>query len=561
MTSDWRSIAAKKKAAQEALIPKEWRLDRIPSLDEIRDVSRIPETCGLLDATELEITNSNVNFLLEKLAKGQWSSVDVTTAFYKRAIIAHQLTNCLTEIFIERALSRASQLDEQLKKTGTVVGPLHGLPVSLKDQINIKGLEACMGYVSWVGRVAERNAVLTDILEDAGAIPFVKTNIPQTLMWPETFNHVFGRTSNPYNRSLTSGGSSGGEGALIAMRGSPLGVGSDIGGSVRIPAAFCGTYGLRPSYGRIPYAGCVNSLEGQDSILSVLGPLSNSLSAIKAFTKVVVESRPWLADPLAMRKRWNEDEYNLIDHGGGKEPLCFAILWDDGLVAPHPPIIRGLEMAKKALLEAGHRVIDWKPYKHEEIYTIMRAIWQAGAAEDFAAVAALTGEPVIASMNLDQEIVTPGFDHANIPLSAYQLWQLQKKKRDLREEYLQLWKDTINATGTGRAVDAIISPVAPYTAIDHGKNRSANYTLIWNLLDYTALTIPVSKVAPALDPVKPPHVFYNKADKANYELYDPQHFAGAPISIQLVGQRLEEEGVIAMGEILDAALKHTSAKL
>lgn len=123
--------------------------------------------------------------------------------------------------------------------------------------------------------------------------------------------------------------------------------------SIRIPAAFCGTYGLRPSYGRVPYAGCVNSLEGQDSVASVLGPLSNSLSGIKSFMKAVIDARPWLKDPLAVRKRWSDDEYNLVDHGNGKN-LCFAIMWDDGLVVPHPPIIRGLEVVKKALLNAGH---------------------------------------------------------------------------------------------------------------------------------------------------------------------------------------------------------------
>ncbi|KAJ4485909.1 general amidase [Lentinula aciculospora] len=558
--TDWRAIAAKKKAEQLALIPKEWtiKLDEIPHHIEA-DVSRIPETCGLLSATELQITNSDVADLLEKLAAGKWTSVSVTTAFYKRAIIAHHLTNCLTEIFIERALARAAELDDHLQKTGAVVGPLHGLPVSLKDQINIKGLESCMGYVSWVGIFAERNSVLTDILENAGAVLFVKTNIPQTLMWAETFNHVFGRTSNPYNRTLTSGGSSGGEGALVAMRGSPLGVGSDIGGSIRIPAAFCGTYGLRPSYGRVPYAGCVNSLEGQDSVPSVLGPLSNDLSGIKTFMKTVVDAKPWLKDPLAVRKRWSDDEYNLADHGNGKS-LCFAIMWDDGMIVPHPPIIRGLEIVKNALLDAGHKVIDWKPLKHAEMSICLRDIWDAGSAEDFDVVTALTSEPVIASMspsdgeptvdiiNRNKVAVAPG-------ISAYHLWQTHKKKRILREEYLQLWEDTIQVTGTGRAVDAIISPAAPYTATRHGQNKSGQYTMVWNVLDYSALVIPVSKVNPEIDRVKPPHEFLNADDKANYDLYHPADFADAPISVQLVGRTLEEEAVIAMGEIVDAALK------
>lgn len=95
-------------------------------------------------------------------------------------------------------------------------------------------------------------------------------------------------------------------------------------------------------------------MEGQDSVPSVLGPISNSMEGIKIFMKAVASQEPWLRDPLAVRKRWNEDEYNLIDHGKG-EQLCFAILWHDEFVVPHPPILRGLEMTKEALIAAGHK--------------------------------------------------------------------------------------------------------------------------------------------------------------------------------------------------------------
>lgn len=106
-----------------------------------------------------------------------------------------------------------------------------------------------MGYVGWLGNFSEQDAVLAAILRKAGAVFYVRTNVPQTLMCGETINNIFGRTLNPANRKLTSGGSSGGEGALIALKGSPLGVGSDIGGSIRIPAGFNGLYGLRPTVG------------------------------------------------------------------------------------------------------------------------------------------------------------------------------------------------------------------------------------------------------------------------------------------------------------------------
>lgn len=124
--------------------------------------------------------------------------------------------------------------------------------------------------------------------------------------------------------------------------------------SIRIPASFNGFYGLRPSSGRIPFEGCVNSTEGQDSIPSVLGPLSASLSGVKIFMKTVLASEPWRRDPLVLRMPWNEDAYQLRDHGFGKS-LCFAFLWNDGLVIPHPPVRRAMEIVKKALIAKGHK--------------------------------------------------------------------------------------------------------------------------------------------------------------------------------------------------------------
>ena len=164
MPTTWQELAAEKKARQTASIPKEWLI--APPSDDILDVTDIPAKCGLLSERDLEITELNeVAVLLSKIAVGAWTSVEVTTAFCKRAVIAHQVvcalsfslnvqltsscatiqTNCLTEIFIDRALKRAAWLDEQLKSTGKVVGPLHGLPISLKDQIAIEGLETTMG--------------------------------------------------------------------------------------------------------------------------------------------------------------------------------------------------------------------------------------------------------------------------------------------------------------------------------------------------------------------------------------------------------------------------------
>ncbi|GJE86082.1 general amidase [Phanerochaete sordida] len=555
MSPSWQDLAADKKQRQAACIPKEWVIT--PPADTVLDVRTIPDECGLLTPKEVEITNTtDVQNILNNLATGKWSSLETTLAFYKRAIIAQQLVNCLTEIFIERALARAKELDEQLKATGKVAGPLHGLPVSLKDQLSMRGLETTMGWVSWIGKFSEHDAVVVQIIYDAGAVPFVRTNIPQTLMWAESYNMVFGRTLNPANRKLTSGGSSGGEGALIGMRGSPLGVGSDIGGSIRIPSGYNGLYGLRPSYHRVPYAGATNSLLGQDSIPSVLGPLSNSMSGIKVFMQAISAYKPWTKDPLARYAPWDASRYALAEHGGGKR-LCFAIMWTDGMTTPHPPVTRALEMTKRALVTAGHKVIDWKPYRHKEICDTVYDVWTAASKDDYASVASMSGEPVLNTMEMEAEHGAPNsFLPAQDNVTAHQLWQFHKTKAALRQEYLDYWNSTSTMTGSGRPVDAIICPVSPYGgAPPHGHSRIVDYTAVWNGLDYATCVFPVTRVNATLDAKKPSHQFLNPRDKAHYEMWDLQTFWNAPIGLQLVGRCQEEEAVIAMTEIVDVALK------
>ena len=177
----------------------------------------------------------------------------------------HMETNCFTEIFVDKALDRAEEVDKHLKTTGNVLGPLHGLPISLKDQVQIKDLETVMG---------------------ASAVHI---------------SHA-----------------SGGEGALIALKDSPLGVDSDLGGCVVWSylmslltfiadlSACCGLYGLRPSYHRIPYRGTENSREGQDVIVSPLGPMSSRIGGIKTFMIAIIDAEPWQQDPIMPRMPWSE---------------------------------------------------------------------------------------------------------------------------------------------------------------------------------------------------------------------------------------------------------------
>lgn len=244
MPSTWESIAARKKQEQAARIPKDWLL---PAHIDVfhNNALEVPASCGLLSEHEIQITNHDATALVEELAAGRLKSVDVVTAFCKRAAIAQQLTNCLTEMFFDTAIEHAKSLDEYYEKNGKPRGPFHGLPISLKDSFRIKGLDASIGIASLCCKPCTTNSPLVDLLVEAGAVLYCKTNVPQTLMALDSHNNIFGRVINPANRHLTPGGSSGGEGALVAMRGSPLGVGTDVGGSIRIPAACNGLYGVK----------------------------------------------------------------------------------------------------------------------------------------------------------------------------------------------------------------------------------------------------------------------------------------------------------------------------
>jgi amidase len=273
-TLPWQEIAAQKREDRAQKIPEKWSIPAsFKPYEDTEDVFDWPNTSGFFTPEELFITESTATEVVAKIASGKWEAKAVTEAICKRAAVAQQLLNCITEICFDEAIHRAEELDTYFAKEGKTIGPLHGLPISLKDQFNIKGLDTTIGYVSRVNKPASEESTLVTLLLNAGAILYAKTNVPATLMRGETVNNVFGTTCNPYNRTLTSGGSSGGESALVGFRGSFIGVGTDIGGSIRHPCSFTGLYGLRPSHGRVSYQRVQNTYTGQEAVLSCAGPM------------------------------------------------------------------------------------------------------------------------------------------------------------------------------------------------------------------------------------------------------------------------------------------------
>ena len=176
-------------------------------------------------------------------------------------------------------------------------------------------------------------------------------------MMMETNNHVWGETRSPIHTGTSAGGSSGGEAALIAMRGSPLGIGTDIGGSILIPAAWTHLYGLKPSAGRFPTWKTRSGIPGQEFVLATNGPMARDLETLQLYCSSVLsdEVKVWSMDSKCLPMPWRKD---VLQPSGRK--LRLGILGShDGAVTCHPPVERALRMTRQALLDAGHEVVEW----------------------------------------------------------------------------------------------------------------------------------------------------------------------------------------------------------
>ena len=182
------------------------------------------------------------------------SSLEVVTAYLDRIDVVNPKLNAVVQLTAEKALGQARVCDAALAR-GESKGPLHGVPVTIKDSLDTAGVITTGGTKGRSSFVPEQDATVVMRLRGAGAIVLGKTNLPEICLTPETDNLVYGRTNNPYDLSRTPGGSSGGEAAIIAAGGSPLGIGTDIFASIRFPCHCCGIAGIKPTSGRVPRTG------------------------------------------------------------------------------------------------------------------------------------------------------------------------------------------------------------------------------------------------------------------------------------------------------------------
>ncbi|KDQ12989.1 hypothetical protein BOTBODRAFT_56307 [Botryobasidium botryosum FD-172 SS1] len=500
-----------------------------------------------------------------------WTATNVVRAYIERAIVAQSKTNCLTEILFAEALAEAEALDKEFRATKKIKGPLHGVPVSFKDLFHIKGFDHTIGFTDWANHPAADDAMLVRQIRAAGGIIIAKTNVPQTMVSFECSNPLWGRTLNPWNPDYTCGGSSGGEAALLSSDGAVLGFGSDIGGSLRIPAHFCGIYSLKPGADRYPLEGCATACPGFSGVTIVAGPMARSVSDLELACRVVFGSAPpspFSLPPLPYR------DVEL------PKKLRFGYYTADGYVKASPACQRAVLETVAALRREGHECMEFQPPDTSEA---MQRFSELTSADGYKTIYSYIKhdalEPNVSFMNqshipgsrsffawfvryvLKDEIAAKLIMSSGVK-SVDETWKIKMAcNQYVRRWYEEVWeKDHF---------DAIIAPPSAAPALPHGSTKSlaalAGATILYNIVDSPVGIIPVLRVDPAKDQITDEWRKFGAhgsvlLENELYHLdggdayYDPEKMAGLPVGIQLVGRRWEDEKLLAMMHVVDKAL-------
>ncbi|OAL35291.1 NAD(P) transhydrogenase, mitochondrial [Fonsecaea nubica] len=512
------------------------------------NLQRVAYTCGILSDRQLQLTDLTVSELIPRLLSGYTPAVEVTEAFCARAAIAHQLLNCLTDFFLEEAIARAKAIDAEFAQHKAPVGVLHGIPIAIKDTYEVKDKRMTAGIVAWYDRPPQQeDATLVRVMKDAGAIVFARTTMPQTGMAVETVGPLFGRTLSPFNIEFGAGGSSGGDGVLVAMHGAPCApISTDVGGSIRLPAAFNGLYGMRPTAERCPGMGMASTRMGMISIKSTCGPCAQSMSDLKLATKLVLTHPTVPNEPTCIPGYWHE--------GAQKSKLKVGIFMTDQVVEPHSPISRALNETARKLRAAGHEVVEFQPPidSWEAAKTTLGLFFQIGVEEIFD-VLSQSGEPPIPQF----ANVLKTFDVREH--SVAEVFQLHREQLAYKSALVKAWDCTARETPLGEPIDCIICPTAPMACLPHDFTPWWGYTMFWNLVDYPALVLPLKDFR--IDPTKDtkPEDYCpretNPFDRPNWEIYDADRWKTQPVTIQIVGRHCKDEDLIAAAEVIDSVVQ------
>jgi fatty acid amide hydrolase len=488
--------------------------------------------------------------LAARIRRGEVTAIDAVESYIARLDAVNPRLNALVFRRYDEARAEAREIDRRLA-AGEVLGPLAGVPVTIKECLDLEGTPSTFGLPSRKETRAASDEKHVARLRGAGAIVLGKTNVAQLLMFIETDNPLFGRTSNPCAPDRSAGGSSGGEAALLAAGASALGLGTDLGGSVRVPAAFCGITSIKPTTGRCDDLGRGSAPLGQRAIASQVGVLGRNVGDVALGLEVINGgARPvpdgGLAPAMPLGDR----------HGVEVARLRVAFYADDGTFTPAPAVRRAVREAAAALGRRGATVVEWSP---PEVGRARDLFFGLLAADGFTGLARTLGrdrrDPRIAKMmmagrwkrlidvllglsgrtRLRREVVA---NYGRADTDNY--WQLVEAAIDYRQRFLE------SLVG----FDAIVCPAVALPAFRHGAAEelvlAGAYTCLYNLLGWPAGVVPWTRVradeesdrAPSGDPMDRAA---RETERASTDL---------PVGVQVVARPWREDLVLAvMGEL------------
>jgi amidase len=300
-----------------------------------------------------EIIYQSAKSIAQDIRDKKVSATEVLEAHLARIEEVNPVLNAVVQMATDRARSEAKKADESLAR-GESLGPLHGVPFTLKDSIDTEGIITTGGTLGRANFVPEKDATVAARLRDAGAILMGKTNTPELTLAGETNNLVYGQTNNPFDVTRTTGGSSGGAGAIVTTGGAPFDIGSDTGGSVRYPTHFCGIAGIKPNSGRVPRTGHIvpYGMGAVDS-LTQNGPMARYVEDLSLLLPII--SGPDWKDPYIVPMPLGDPASVKING------LRVCVYIDNGIRTPTPETIAAVNAAAKALSDAGLAIAEDVP--------------------------------------------------------------------------------------------------------------------------------------------------------------------------------------------------------
>uniref|UniRef100_A0A8C0KRA5 Fatty-acid amide hydrolase 1 n=1 Tax=Canis lupus dingo TaxID=286419 RepID=A0A8C0KRA5_CANLU len=434
--------------------------------------------------------------LVQKLRDEELSLESVLCSYLEEALKVHQEVNCLTD-FLDECEEQLQAL-KKLKKTER--GLLYGVPITLKDPYNCKGHDSTCGLAQFLEKPAAKDGVIVKVLKAQGAIPFVKTNIPQTLFSAECSNPIYGQTLNPLRLKKSPGGSSGGEGVLFAQGGSILGMGTDTGGSIRIPASFCGVCGLRTTGYRLSYSGVASAIK----VTSVAGPMARDVESLVLCLRALLSEDMHRLDPTVPFMPFREEIYS------SNQPLRIGYCESDGFTQPSPSMARAMRLTSRLLQDAGHQVI---PFSIPRIEYAVKHLFVGGLFAD-------GGATLLEKLDFCWSCPS----HPPLFLQEY------------RQEFIARWRSL--------DLDVLLTPAVD-PAFDVGYSGKAldsfSYLHLYNVLNFPIGVVRVTSVTPQDEEDLAFYKGYYGDSSDTYFREALQGSVGLPVAVQCIALPWEEE--------------------